>query len=100
MYTAGFACQCSGMVTLDVPFTVPLPNTNQIIVSSYIAVPTTATEGGIVYQNSAGQILFWPFAFIGYNPIAATMILTSATIGGVIHTTTATPLSWYGSYGA
>ena len=99
MYTPGFSCQIGGMVVNGVPFAAPVPNSNQIICSTYLIVPTTGTEGGIVFENPEGQILFWPFAFIGYNPIAARQVLASATVNGTVQTTTATPLYWAGTYG-
>ncbi len=100
MYTPGFSCQLADFVTPDVPFAAPNPNANQIISSSYIMIPTTGTEGGIVYRNPAGEVCYWPFAFVGYNPIAATEILSTAVVNGVSRDTTATPLYWAGTYGA
>jgi hypothetical protein len=100
MYTPGFSCQLSDFVTLDVAFAAPNPFADQIICSSYIMVPTSGTEGGIVYENPAGEVCYWPFAFVGYNPIAARKILTTAVVNGVTRDTTATPLYWAGSYGA
>ena len=100
MYTPGFSCQLADFVTPDVPFAAPNPNANQIISSSYIMIPTTGTEGGIVYRNPAGEVCYWPFAFVGYNPIAATEILSTAVVDGQSRDTTATPLYWAGTYGA
>jgi hypothetical protein len=98
-YTPGFSCQISDLVTQNVPFAAPHPTPNQTICSSYIIVPTTGSEGGFVYENPAGEICYWPYAFVGYNPVAARQILTSATINGVNRTTTAAPLYWAGTYG-
>jgi hypothetical protein len=100
MYTPGFSCQISDFVTLDTPFVSPTPFADQIISSSYIMVPTSGTEGGIVYRNPQGTVCYWPFAFVGYNPIAATEILSTAVVNGVTRDTTATPLYWAGTYGA
>lgn len=88
MQTFGFSCGFSGEVTLDVALPVP---------STYIFLPSTATQGGIVYKNTAGQLQWWPYAVLGYNPIAATMIVTSGTVDGMSRTTTATPMGWAGS---
>lgn len=100
MYTLGFSCQISGLVTNDTYFVAPNPNSSQITCSSYIAVPTSGTEGGIVYENPVGETCYWPFAFVGYNPIAARKVLASAVVDGVMRLTTAAPLYWYGCYGA
>lgn len=86
MKTNGFPCGLSGAVTLDA--TLPVP-------SSYIVVGTTA--GAIVFENTAGENQYWPYASVGYNPIAAKKILTSATIDAVLRTTTAVGLAWAGS---
>lgn len=100
MYTPGFSCSVSDLVSLDTPFSVPGTSANQIISSSYISVPTGGTEGGIVYKNPQGQVCYWPYAFVGYNPLAAVEILTTAVVEGIVRDTTATPLYWYGTYGA
>jgi len=89
----GFSCSLSGNVTLDEYF-VPV-GVSQIITSSYISVGNTA--GVIVYQNGTGNAQVWPNGFVGYNPIAATKILTSAVIDEVEYTTTATGLAWHAS---
>ena len=95
MITLGFVCGISGAVTLDTPFT---DGNGVAITSTYIVIPTTGTEGGIVYYNSNGNPMWLPYATLGYNPIAATRIVTTATVDGIIRTTTATPLAWMGSY--
>jgi hypothetical protein len=99
MYTKGFSCQVSGYITNGVAFTAPQTSSNQIVSSTYIAIPTNGTEGVIVYVNPQGSTCVWPYAFIGYNPISATQILSSATIDDVVYTTTATPLYWGGTTG-
>jgi len=96
MQTFGFVCGHSGLVVLDTSFSSIISSTYPVV-SSYIILPSTATEGGIVYQNSAGETMWWPYAVLGYNPIAATKILTSATVNGTPRTTTATPMGWAGS---
>lgn len=83
MKTKGYTCGYSGLVTLDEDLPHP---------SAYISV--SATAGDIVFVNTAGETQYWPFAFIGYNPIAAKRILTSATIDGVLRATTAGVLGW------
>jgi len=95
MITLGFACGISGPVTLDTAFT---DGSGTPITSTYIGIPTGSGEGGIVYVNSIGVTKWWPFAYIGYNPIAASKILTSATVDGTPRTTTATNLFFAGSY--
>ncbi len=82
MRTLGFSCGYSGTFVLN----TPSPNG---LVSTYVILPTGGTEGGIVFRNSAGIAQYWPYAFIGLNPIAATEILTSAVIDEVTYTTTA-----------
>lgn len=97
MYTLGFACGRSGFVTLDTLFSATVTGSTYPVVSTYLYLPTTATEGSIVYQNSAGEVMWWPYAIIGYNPISAVMVLTSATVNGTLRTTTATPIAWASS---
>src|SRR5689334_273942 len=104
MLTLGFAYGYSNAVTLDQFFT-DVNGKNKLddisqIVSSYIIVNGTGSEGSIVYLNSSGIIQYQPYVFFGYNPIAATKILTSATINSITYTTTATGLSWGGSTNA
>jgi hypothetical protein len=95
MQAFGFICDYSGAVTLDSAFVATKGDstaaTTQTI-SAYISVGGSA--GGIVYVDQFGFNQWWPNAFVGYNPIAATKILTSATIDGVLRTTTATSLGW------
>lgn len=83
--TKGFTCGYSGLVTLDEFF----PNN---LISSYISVSTTA--GSIVFENSVGDLEYWPNAFVGYNPISARRILTSGVVDGEERTTTASVLGW------
>ncbi len=100
MYTMGFTCQVSDIVTLDTFFVAPQTGSNQIICSTYIWIPTTGAEGGIVYENPVGDICWWPYAFVGYNPIAARKVLTTAVVNSITRNTTATPLYWGGAYNA
>lgn len=97
MQTFGFSCGYAGGVVLDEYFSVQVPSYTYPLVSSYIVLPSTATPGLIVYENSAGEAVYTPYGILGYNPIAATRILTSATINGVLRTTTATPMGWLAS---
>ena len=96
MFTEGFACGVSDAVTLDQYFVGP--DGTSRCTSYYIVITTTGNEGGIVYENPNKQICWAPYLFTGFNPVAATKILTSATVNGVVRTTTATTLSWYGVY--
>ena len=96
MITNGFTCETSDLVTVGTAFSDP--NSSISVISSYISIPTTGTEGGIVYVNRAGQTCYWPYAFIGYNPISAVKILASATINSVLRTTTATPMYWHAAF--
>lgn len=93
MKTNGFVCAVSDAITLDSPFQDLQGNP---VVSSYIMIPTGGTEGGIVFSDNNGNAAWWPYAFVGYNPIAATKILTSATVKGIPRTTTAVPTAWAG----
>lgn len=97
MKTLGFACGRSNAVTIGETFADI--NGNETI-SSYIKVTGSGAEGALVYMNSAGEPQYDPWVFFGYNPIAATMIVESATIGIDTYTTTATGLSWCGSVNA
>jgi hypothetical protein len=82
MITWGFAFNYSDLVTIGINFIYP---------SAYIYV--SGNTGDIVYLNSAGLPQYFPNAQ-GNNiyPIGATQIVTSATINGVLRTTTATGL--------
>ena len=91
MITLGFAFGYSDIVTLDTPFT----NGTNPIYSSYIYVYGSA--GDIVYRNSAGDLQYLPSATLGYNPIAATEILTTGVVNGVSRDTTATGLAYCAS---
>jgi hypothetical protein len=97
MQTFGFTCGRSGVATLDQLFSTTISGVTYPVVSTYIIIPTTGAEGGIVYENSAGEVMYWPYTVFGYNPIAATKILTSATVNGTPRTTTATPIGWMAS---
>lgn len=97
MQTLGFTCGRSGTITIDTPFSAAYPDVTSPVVSTYISIPTGGTEGGIVYKNSAGETCWCETIFVGLNPIAATEILSSATINAVLKTTTANPTGWLGS---
>lgn len=97
MQTFGFVCGRSGIVTLDQLFSATVTGTTYPVVSSYIIIPTTGVEGSIVYENSAGEVMYWPYVVFGYNPISAVRILTGATVNGVARTTTATLMGWASS---
>lgn len=88
MITKGFTCGRHGAVTLD----EVLPDN---LTSSYISVGTTA--GAIVFENSSGNPQWCPFAFVGWNIIAARKILTSAVVDGATRETTAVGLGWAAS---
>lgn len=92
MLTLGFSCGKATPITLDQNFTEL--GTDNTFVSTYIQV--TSTEGVIVFENTQGNPeVCW--AFVGYNPIAATKILTNATIDEVTYTTNANILYAVGS---
>lgn len=80
MISWGFAFGYSDLATVDVNFVKP---------SCYLFV--SGNTGDIVYLNSNDLPQFFPNAQ-GNNiyPIAAKQILTSATVNGVLRTTTAT----------
>ena len=80
MISYGFAFNYSNLVVLNTYFIYP---------SCYLYV--SGATGDIVYLNTAGIAQYFPNAQ-GNNiyPIAATQVLTSATINGVLRTTTAT----------
>lgn len=90
--TNGFNGSISDVVTLGTAFTDYV--TGNPVISTYIIIPTIGEEGAIVYVDSGGNYRYLPYAFIGYNPIAAAKILSSATVDGIMRTTTATPLYW------
>ncbi len=93
--TTGFNTSISDVVTLNtqiIDYVTGLP-----IITTYITIPITGDEGSIVYEDSAGNPRYHPYAFYGYNPIAATKILSSAVIDEVTYHTTATPLGWSGA---
>ena len=90
--TNGFNGSISDIVTLGTEFTDYV--SGQPVISTYIIIPTIGEEGSIVYVDSGDNLRYMPYAFIGYNPIAAQKILSSAMINGVMRMTTATPLYW------
>lgn len=97
MLTLGFSGNYSNNVVLD----NLLVDINGIaFTSSYIGVKTGGTEGAIVYVASNGSIQYCPWVFFGYNLIAATKILTSATVQSITYTTTAVGLFAIGSANA
>ena len=98
MQTFGFTCGYSAPVVLDQPFSASILNPTYPVVSTYIFLPSSGVEGGVVYKNTAGEVLWWPYISFGYNPIAATMILTSATVNGIPRTTAASPIMWAGRF--
>lgn len=91
MITNGFVFGVSDDVTLDATFSYR----SKLLVSTYIYVHGTA--GNIVYRNSVGDIQYVQAAALGYNPIAASAILSSGEVNGVVHNTTATGLVYCGS---
>lgn len=80
MISWGFAFGYSDLATVGVNFVKP---------SCYLYV--SGSTGNIVYMNTAGIPQYFPNAQ-GNNiyPIAATSILASATVNGIVRTTTAT----------
>jgi hypothetical protein len=94
MLTLGFAAGISGSVVLGQNFT---DLNGRTCTSTYIIVANSGAEGSLVYVNSNGQTQYAPYVFFGYNPIAATKVLSSAIIDGTIYSTTATGLSFAGS---
>lgn len=98
--TKGFSCSVADAITIGTTFTDPntaAPNPNPIV-SSYIIVPTGGTEGGMVYRNGQGVLMWCAYAFVGYNPIAATAIVASGVVNGVMRTTVAVPTGYIGEY--
>jgi hypothetical protein len=84
MITWGFAFGYSDLAVLDVKFVQP---------SCYLYV--SGATGDIVYMNTAGQPQFFSNAQANnIYPIAATMVLTSATVNGTLRTTTATNITY------
>lgn len=82
MITYGFAFGYSDLATIDTNFPKP---------SCYIYVSGDA--GDIVFENSNGDPQYFPNAQANnLYPIGARRILTSATVNGVLRTTTATDL--------
>lgn len=96
--TKGFSCSVADAITIGTTFTDPSATSLNPIVSSYIIIPTAGTEGGMVYRNPQGNLMWCAYAFVGYNPIAATAILASGTVNGVSRTTTAVPTGFIAEY--
>lgn len=90
--TNGFNGSISDIVTLGQQFTDYV--TGNPVISTYLIIPTIGEEGSIVYVDSGGNLRYHPYAFIGYNPIAAAQVLSSAIVNGEMRMTTATPLYW------
>lgn len=88
MQRRGFTVGYSDLVTIDTPF---------LVLSSYIYVPTGGT-GDIVWLNASGNPQFLSAAGVGYHPLAASQIVTSATVNGTLRTTSASNMT-YGSGG-
>lgn len=91
--TNGFNGGIADVVTFDQPFTDYVTGT--VTPSTCIVVPTIGEEGSIVYVDTAGNLRYWPYAFVGYNPISAIKIMSSGVVNGQMRETTATPLYWY-----
>jgi hypothetical protein len=84
MISWGFAFGYSDLATVGVAFVQP---------SCYLYV--SGATGDIVYMNTAGQAQFFSNAQANnIYPIAATMILASATVNGTLRTTTATNITY------
>ena len=96
MITYGFSFGFSDAVTLDSEFVAKDGNGNELFkaVSTYLVL---SSVGSVVYENSAGQLQYFPGGIEGYNPISARKVLTSASVNGVTRSTTATVVSWGGS---
>lgn len=92
MLTLGFSCGKAIPVTLDEYF-AELQTAKQFA-STYIQV--TDHSGVIVFLNTNGFIEVG-YGQVGFNPIAAVKILTSAVIEEVTYTTSASGLYAYGS---
>lgn len=90
--TNGFNGSISDVVTFAEPFTDYV--TGNPVISTYLIIPTVGDEGGIVYRDSGGNLRYHPYAFIGYNPIAAAEVLSSAVVNGTMRATTASPIYW------
>ena len=87
MLTLGFAFGYSDVSTIDEKFPHP---------SSQLHVP--GSSGEIVYQNTAGDYQYFPEAQSGvFYPISAVKIVTSATVNGILRTTTATEIVYCSS---
>lgn len=95
--TSGFTCSLANAITIGVPFSDPA-NSATLVTSSYLIIPTAGTEGGIVYVNGQGALQYCAYAFVGYNPISASQVVASGTVGGVMRTTTAVPTGWLADY--
>ncbi len=87
MITLGFAGGYSDLATLDETFPY---------VSSYLYV--SGDSGDIVWRNSNGLDQYFPNAQSGgLYPLAASMVLTSATVNETLRTTTATNIVYISS---
>lgn len=93
--TNGFNGSISDVVMFDELFTDYV--SGNPVISTYLIIPTIGEEGSIVYVDSGGNLRYHPYAFIGYNPIAAAKIMSSALVNGIFRETTATPLYWLSS---
>ena len=91
MYTNGFACAWSGIVTVGTDFAFPNATFTG---STYLIVDTTG--GDIVFINPQGTTCVWKSAGVGLNPIAAKRVVASAVINSVTYTTAANVVGWAG----
>lgn len=86
MITNGFAFGWSDLVTIGVNFPYA---------SSFIYITSSGTSGDIVYMNTAGVAQWLPGCLAGMlYPIGAASIVASATVNGVLRTTTATGMAY------
>lgn len=87
--TAGLA----DVVVIDTPFLVRADGTK--VMSTYI---TIGGNGDIVFRNTLGDLQYVPNVSSGtIIPIAATEIVSSGTVRGILRSTTAALLGWLGS---
>jgi hypothetical protein len=91
MITNGISFGISDLVTLDAQFVY---NGRNIYTT---AIYVGGAPGNIVYINSAGDAQWIQNAALGYHPIAAASIVTSAIVNGTLRTTTATGMQYCAS---
>lgn len=90
MITKGFTFDFSDDVVLD-DFFYETDSDSTKLISTCIYV---GTAGGIVYENANGNSQWLSNPVVGPNYFSARRILTSATVRGVLRTTTADAMSW------